>query len=385
MPFIEFSGINYFPDMHCSLGEHMGYRRLSDADKSAIVPIFGLTRRSGAADLADGIRLISDSAGENPFLLDLDHRPAPAPWIARDPIDPVADARRVANETASQIAYNAELARLLNSADGFAAWREFCTDFPTAAPFLQYTDPAGERLSLLRQASQMSRGGGSIALRIKEGYEDDFSVIIPEIISVIDDPQQLLLIFDCGQGRQRINERADFARRGIRAILGDLSLSQQAAVKAVCMSNSFNAPTHSGLRSSPNLDWRLWRSAREAFPFAFGDYAATPRLGALSGFVPRDWRATVVFPQAESWLMYRSPNSNDAAGWVEGAAELLVHDDFQPVPDTWGAQLITQAAGGNLDGADSARYWYASKVNLHINRQIRHAAEQASTGDEGGD
>lgn len=385
MSFIDFSGASYFPDLHCSRGEHLGYRQLSDADKSAIVPIFGLTRQNGASDFAEGIRNISESAGGTPFLLDLDHRPAPEPWVARDPTDREADARRVEAETASQRAYNAELARLLNPADGFVAWREFCAEFPNAAPFLRYTDPTGERLSLLRQASQLARGGGSIALRIKEGFEYDFSLIVPEIISVIDDPQQLLLIFDCGQGRTRIHERVEFARRGIAQILSYLSLSQQAAIKAVCMSNSFNAQAHSGLKSLTNLDWRVWRGAREAFPFAFGDYAATVRSPSLSSFIPREWRATVVYPLEESWLVYRSPNSNDSAGWVDGAAEVSAHVDFPPVPDTAGAQLISQALSGNLNEADSARYWYASKVNLHIHRQIRYAEGQVYVGDGGGD
>jgi len=50
--------------------------------------------------------------------------------------------------------------------------------------------------------------------------------------------------------------------------------------------------------------------------------------------------------------------------------------------------MIEQAANGNLEGLNSARFWYATKVNIHIHRQIAYSAEQLEAGasdDEDGD
>jgi hypothetical protein len=162
---------------------------------------------------------------------------------------------------------------------------------------------------------------------------------------------------------------------------------QRSEVRAVCMSNSFNAPTHSGLRDSPmpNLDWQLWREAADFYPLAFGDYAATPRSGAHSSFQPRDWRATVVYPLDEAWLAYRAPNTNDEQGWIDGAVAVQARAEYEPAPATWGVTMIEQAAGDNLDGLNSARFWYATKVNIHIHRQIAYSAEQLSAVSDGDD
>lgn len=390
MPSIEFSGIAYYPDLLCTPGEHMGYRRLSDDDKDALVPILSLSRRPSAADLADSIRMIRETAGDRPFLLDLDPRPAPPPYVARDPADPEADRRRVEAETRTQESYNRELRRLLAAEDGFVAWRTFCEDFPEAVPFLQYEDPAADGLDVLRQAALLARGGNSIAIRIRQDTDLAIVGLVAQIVSILDHPGQLLIVIDCGQGRLRISERAEFARSIIQGILSEISIVQRSEVRAVCMSNSFNAPTHSGLRDRPanNLDWRLWREASEVYPFAFGDYAATPRLGAHSSFQPRDWRATIVYPLDESWLAYRAPNTNDEQGWIDGAEAIIASPEFPPAPNTWGVDSIQQAARGDLDGLNSARFWYAAKVNIHIHRQISHAAEQIaaiSGGDDDGE
>jgi len=390
MPSVEFSGITYYPDILCTPGEHMGYRRLSDQDKDSIVPIFGLSRRPSAPDLTDSIRMITESVGDRPFLLDLDPRPAPPPYVARDPADPAADRRRVAAETQAQESYNRELRRLLSAQDGFAAWREFCNIFPEAVPVLQFEDPVADGLDLLRQAAMLARGGNSIAIKIRQDTDPAIIGLVAQTIAILDHPGQLLIVIDCGQGRLRISERAEFARTRMQAILSELSVTQRPEVRAVCMSNSFNTPNHSGLRDrpTPNLDWRLWREASEVYPFAFGDYAATHRPGAHSSFQPRDWRATVVYPLGESWLAYRAPNTNDEQGWIDGAVAIRDRPEYPPAPGVWGVEMIEQAAGDDLEGLNSARFWYAAKVNIHIHRQLAYSAEQlaaASNGDDDGE
>jgi hypothetical protein len=385
MPAVDFAPITYFPDLLATRSEQLGYRRLSDEDKDSLVPIFGLTHRRGSPDLSDAIQLITGSAADRPFLLDLDHRPVPPPYEARNPADPEAEARRVRAEREVQERYNALLAHLLSVGDGFAAWRELAGRFPNAIPMLQYTDLQAEARNVLRQAALLSRNGGSIGVRIRRGSAAAAPQVISQIIAILDAPNQLLIILDCGQGRIHLSDRAGFARDTIQAILSELDVVQQSKVRAVCMSNSILHPNHDLMRPLPNLDWRIWRSAREVFPFAFGDYAAMSRPAAHSAFVPRDWRATVTYPLPESWLIYRSPNINDPAGWVEGSQAIMNHADFEPPPDAWGVTLIKAAAEGNIEDVESARFWSAAKVNLHLCRQIRYSASQLGEPGGGGD
>lgn len=385
MPRINFSSFDYYPDLLCSVGEHMGYRHLSAADKDRILPIFQLSRRGSAPDLTEVRQAIRDSAGDRPFILDLDSRIAPDPYEAQNPQNPAQEARRLAQERAAQASYNAELESLLDPTDGFANWRRTVATFPNAIPMLKFNDPDAEGLSILRQAALLARDGGSLAIRFREDDSESAADTIATLASVLDSIDQLLIILDCGQHRQRLDDRVEFLQRTMRGILAGLEIGQRSRVRAVCMSNSFTAPNNDLFATRTNLDWRIWRRAREGFPFAYGDYAATPRPAAHSSFIPRDWRATVVYPLAESWTIYRHPDAGDETGYVSGTQELLEREDFEPAPDTWGTNLIRRAAAGTAQDELSARFWYAAKVNIHIHRQIQHAATmvaEASDDDE---
>jgi hypothetical protein len=207
---------------------------------------------------------------------------------------------------------------------------------------------------------------------VSEESENSIYSLLPQIVSILESPERLLIIVNCGQGRQFIPRRAEFARAAITRVLSGLDIAEQPMVRAVCMSNSFPRIGHDGLRMSVNFDWRIWREAREGFPFSFGDYGATHRI-ARGPFVPLDIKSSVVLPLDESWLIYRHENANDPSGWIAGAQAVVAHEAFADAPDIWGTHLIQQAAGGNISDIDAPRFWYASKVNLHLHRQLGFA------------
>jgi hypothetical protein len=374
MPTVDFSQYFYYPDLLCGVGEHLGYRELPVGDKQNLVPVLKLSHRSGFTNFDTAVADVTTTSAARPFILDLSHEPAPPPYIPREPTE--ADQRRIERERQAQTSYNRALSALLNPANGFAAWREMAAQFQTGIPTLQYSDANGQAGQILRQAVLLSQGGGCIAIRINQQDGFDICRVIPQIVSILESPDRLLVIVDCDQRRTNISQRASFASEAMSRILSNIDLQSRPLIRAVCMSNSFTQPGHDGLREDyDNLDWRLWREARETFPFLYGDYAAMYRLRRQNTFVPPDWRATVVYPREEEWLVYRHPDASDPQGWQIGSAAITDHARYNPAPRVWGVQVIERAAAGNLTGIDAARFWYGAKVNIHIHRQIPFARQ----------
>lgn len=377
MPIADFAQYPYYPTLRCSTGEHLGYRSLSDANKDRLIPVFELSQRGNAASLDPSIAHIRQTIGNRLFLLDLCHDPAPEPHISANPRDPAAERQRVAQEREAQEAYNRELAQLLDPMDGFSAWRRLVDSFPNAIPVLQYTDADTQARQILRQAALLARNG-SIAVRVKEDDNPRIYEVVSQIFSIIDSPEHMLVIVDCGQGRQLIRQRADFARLAIGRMTDGLEPAQLACVRAVCISNTFTKPSHDGLRHYRNDDWRIWREARQSFPFLFGDYTAMHRFRRMTTFTPSDFRATVVYPLEDAWLVYRHPDANDDGGWGAGAEEMVEHERFRPAPAVWGTGVIERAANGQTADVLASRFWHAVKVNIHIHRQMDVAARNVA-------
>jgi hypothetical protein len=369
MPQVDFSHFYYYPSLLSSAGEHLGYRELPDADKRRLVPIFELSQRGNPANLNDAQTAIRETSAGRPFILDLCKDPAPPPYVPIDPTDD--DLVRIERARQAQASYNTLLQRLLSADDGFAVWREMVANFPNAIATIQFTDAASQARQILRQAMFFSRGGNSIAIRVTEESVPAIYAVIAQIISILESPDRLLIVIDSGQARQFIAPRARYARDAMAHILNSVDIAEQPLVRAVCMTNSFPRPGHEGVRSYRNLDWRLWREAREGFPFTFGDYAAIHRI-PRSSFIPPG-KPTVVLPLDEAWIIYRHTNTNDETGWVTGARLISENENFATAPAIWGTNVIRRAATGDLNGLNYAWAWHASKVNIHIHRQLDFA------------
>lgn len=370
MPKIEFQNFFYFPSLLCSDSEHIAYSRLSSADKNRIVPVFELSRRRSDPDLKASAQTIKKTTKERPFILSLDKRPAPNPYRAKNPKDPVAEAKRIAEETAAQKSYNVALNKLLNPFGGFAAWRQVVSAFPNTVPMLQHNDAKQEEDDILLQAAYFMETGSTLAIKVSPDGAADACSVVSKIISQLGNPEKLLIIFDCGQGRAKINEKIEFVKGGILSVQKGIGRSDRLNVQAVCMSNSYPNLGHDGYKTFKNLDWKVWQEVSKVYPFSFADYAAVFRSAKHSSFIPRTWRPTVVYSTNDEWLVYRGPNANDEQGWIQGSKEIGGDPKFDQTDKCWGTDLIKTAAGGVIDGVDSARFWHAQKTNCHIHRHI---------------
>ncbi len=376
---VNFSDYAYFPALLSSAEEHMAFENLNADTKDALLPIFEISRHSTATNFDQAIASLRHVAGNRPFILDLYKEPPPQPREPRDREDADSMERYQRQMVLYQSHANA-LTTLLNSTDGFSAWRELTATFPNAVPTLQFSDAARENRQVIRQAANLARNGNSFAIRITSAVDGSIFEAMAAITSILDTPEQMLLIVDCGQGRIQIPHRAEFAAQAIARVHTLLSLAERAQIRAVCLSNSFMKPSRDGFSTWDNLDWRLWEAATETHAMTFGDYGASNRF--QSTYMPSDWRATVVMPLDHSWQIYRHPNANDRDGWIVGARRIRDEGGLDGAPDCWGTRMIGRAAEGNIAGVESARFWRAAKVNIHITRQTTFAGGPALEWDE---
>lgn len=376
---VNFSQYSYLPCLQCSEWEQIAYAELSSEDKDAILPIFELSQIKYEAPFEDSVSSLSSLLANRPFVLDLAKDRAPPSYVPKK--NP--DHARIAKLQAAQDAYNASLTDLLAPADGFATWRTLVQKFPTAVPVLQFTDPETQGKQILRQASQLTKNGFShLAVRVTEETNEAIFPIIGQVIAVLESAAQLLLIVDCGQGRIRISERADFARKAISRVLEELEPAQAQYLSAVCLSDSYTTPGNAVLKLYDGHSWQLWSEAREKFPFLFGDYGANHRIKKANTYMPGDWKAQVVYPLPESWIVYRHPNAQDSEGWIAGSRAVKADENFDGKCACWGSNLIERASNGDIDGIASARFWHAAKINMHIHRLIGYAPEVMGGGED---
>lgn len=373
MTVVSFSSFNYVPVLATTEVERIAYERLRDSTRDAILPLFELTRHRSAIDFEESCHLLQDFV-TNQFILDLDKRVAPPPYQAQNPSNPVAEQQRVARETQENDAFNTYLSALLSPANGFQRWRELASCFPNAVPVLQYTNPAAQANAIIRQASLLSQGGNSIALRIFSSQSEVVCQIATQIIAMLPASSQIIIIFDCGQGRRGASEKAAWVQDSLQKIIAGLEIEQAAALSAVCMSNSYPQPNHEGIRIVENFDRTIWTEASESFPFIFGDYAASHKASALSSFLPRTYRATVVHSLDQAWVVHRHQNSDDPMGWAEGSAAIIASGEFSPM-ESWTDESIHAVAGGVLGEMSTPRPWHAARISGHIERQFAYQPE----------
>ncbi|HEX6374455.1 MAG TPA: hypothetical protein VFZ91_01915 [Allosphingosinicella sp.] len=375
MQTVDFSRYKYVPAILSDPVGEVAYTRLSAETRAGVLALFELCWRPRARDFEDCIGFISRVEGSHPYLLDIDKRRAPAPYEPRDPSDPVAAQQRYCQEKAAQVSFNSELDRLLRPNDGFYNWREFLSRFPSSIPVLQMTNPAAQWDDILRQAELLCVGGASAAFRIRETRVEDLCSLACEILQRLPNPRQLLIILDCGQGRVRLPQRAAFASNALEMIQSQIGAHRMKAFRAVCMSNSFTLPAHKGMRFKENHDWEVWQRVSATIPLAFGDYAASEREEAHSSYRPWDYRATVTHALPGGWLISRHANKNDPKGWTDGCQKIEKDFRFAPL-SSWCDRLISETAKAAETASEEPRFWHASRINGHIERQYSQATRR---------
>ncbi len=366
---IDFGLYRYYPALQSAPPEHLGYQRLPDTDKDLLLPIFELNWRRGKADLNPAVELIKESAAKRSFILDLSKEPAPPAFIPQS-----GPTKESIEQQAISDAYNLLLAKLLNPDDGFREWRTFAAQFPNAIPTLQFEDAAAQSRQILRQAALFLKSRSALAIRVTLDVDDTIFTVIGQIFSILDNPGQLLVVLDAGQGRVGFKNRAEESARRLTLLHKEVPVTQRHLLRIVQMSSSFPSALKDDLSTVKSYDWSLWRKVREAGVVLFGDYGGI-RRHQNNWFIPSEWRATTIYPFDEAWLVYRDENAQDSGGWIKGAGKISKADGYSSEAGIWGSDAIERAKRGKLDGMEQVQNWRAAAVNLHLHRQIRVAGD----------
>ena len=125
----ELGGVSYIPILSIRPAEMKALQELPERDKDLLLPCFKLRPWAGAHHLSSALDRIEDAYGERPYFLDLAEE-EPAPATPR----PVHD----------------ELSALRVSADGYANWCRFVSQFRHVMPAVQVNEPAEIRLQVER-------------------------------------------------------------------------------------------------------------------------------------------------------------------------------------------------------------------------------------------
>lgn len=365
---VVFSQYPYIPCLQCSEAESMAYAKLTNEDKESILPIFEINQIKNESSFSDSIESLKKLIPDRPFILDISKVKAPDAHSKKG--EPLDDKGKKIQK--AQNSYNNSLAKVLSPTNGFANWRDIASNFPNAVPVLQFSSPEIQGKEILREASQFQKKGFSqIAIRIDQETSEEVFFIIGQVIAILDDPSQLFIIVDCEQGRQKISERAEFAKKAISSVLEQVDSGQRQNVSAVCLSDGFTSLKSTPVKFHNMISRELWAKASEIFPFIYGDYGANHRRKSQTTYIPPTWKAQVFYPCDDGWIVYQHENAQDPQGWIDGANIIKKMDKFDGACDCWGSNLLESAAGGDIAGCQSARYWYASKINMHIHRQIK--------------
>jgi len=358
--------------MQSSDAEHLAYRKLSDQDKDRIMPIFEITQFKTGVQISDAKLQIKSSVEDRAFILDISHMPAPGIYIPK--VDPDMD--KINGQQVKQDEYNTNLSSLLDPQNGFQSWRSLCSEFENSVPVIQFRDALKQSNSILRQASLLSNKHDKLAIRITHNTDENIFRVIGQIIAVIDKVSDLLIILDAGQGRLKKEGRVDFAKNAIAKIKSEVEPSQSADLEFVFLHDSYTTPSAKPLVKYANYAWELWDEVNSEFSVSFGDYTAHKRISKKNTYVPGEWKATVVYPLDEMWLVYRDANNQDADGWIRGARSVCEQEEFEGVPECWGGKILQNAFDGDLAATSSAKYWHAAKINMHIHRQIKYSFQR---------
>lgn len=335
---ISFDEYNYYPALRTRAAELTGLKNLSAAHKEKVLPLVTLGKWPRSDDIQASLEKAVDAMGDLPLLLDVTREPK--------------------HHTQSSQA-------LLAPEGNFEAWRRFVSQYEQVVPVVQITDEAKLR-EIIVQAREFERERGSLAFRIINLHRD-ISKVISALVA-LESPASAMIFLDVGYIRGNLPLAA-------AAAIGAINQVRQEVPEAIIsvLSTSFPSSVTAFCQQTPErgvidiMERELFESLGGSDICIYGDHSSIHAVvyeDVGGRFVPR-----IDLPLDDAWCFERRPGA-DSSGYVDAANAILLAYPNIAEADSWGAEMIRNAARGEIAGMGSPAKWIAVRVNMHIARQI---------------
>jgi hypothetical protein len=336
---IQFENYNYYPTLRTRGAEILGLEKLSDENKKKILPIITLGKWHRSDDIKTSMNKTIESVNGNQFIVDV--------------------TQEVKHHCESSL-------DLLSHQQNFKKWIDFCSQYEKIIPTVQITELAKLR-DIVMQAKILESQYGYIAFRIKN-IHTDVNRVISSLVA-LDKPQNAIIFIDLGYIRESfpaaviatINAINQIRTEIPEAIISILTTSFPSSVIRFCHENK-----QSGFIDVMERDFH--QSIGGQSVAIYGDHGSIHSVvydDVMGRYIPR-----IDIALDDAWYFERRPDSKDANGYIDAAKSILKEYPSYESDPSWGAEMIRNAASGNVTGMGSPAKWIAVRVNLHLSKQI---------------
>ncbi|MGA3827269.1 beta family protein [Pseudomonas chlororaphis] len=338
---IFFDDFKYYPSLRSRPAELIGYENLSDQHKDAIITTFTLGAWPRQPNIEVPLSRIVNATSGRPFILDLTVEPS---FITDD-------------------------IKHLKDPDGnFKNWRNFISqiDVPVI-PVIQITQDS-KTSQIIRQARDFEKSGcNKLAFKVRDFGEDTAKII--SALSALDATENAITIIDAGYIRDTLPASLAGCISTINEIRDELEDAEIAVTATSFPSSvvSFLDPNSGGKRGLIAMYESKIHDAIGSGAAIYGDHGSIHSRVYVTGggrYTPR-----IDYPLNDAWIFERRPENN-SSGYIDAAKVLMASYSEIEDDDTWGAEMIRQAAKGNIEGMKTPASWIAARVNMHISKQI---------------
>ncbi|MFQ2105298.1 beta family protein [Aeromonas rivipollensis] len=335
---INFDDYSYYPALRTRAAEILGLNQLTHDKKEKILPLVTLGKWPRADEIQVSLDKTLEAMDGLPFILD------------------------VTQENKHHCASSLEL---LSSENNFSNWISFCSRNDAIIPVVQMPESARLR-DVVQQARTLEREKGAIAFRIKN-LNTDINKTIASLVS-LDSPESAIIFIDLGYIRGHISAMTSAAINAINQIRTELPEAIISVLPTSFPSSVANFSGESGQFGYIDIMEREFHQAIGGRSVSiYGDHSSIHSVvyDDVGGrYVPR-----IDVALDDAWFFERRPGL-DSKGYIEAAKAILKRYPDYLDDESWGAQMIRNAASGDIVGMGSPAKWISVRVNLHITKQI---------------
>lgn len=335
---VNFDSYSYYPALRTRAAEILGLSKIATEKKEKILPLITLGKWPRSDEIQVSLDKTIEAMEGFPFILD------------------------VTQENKHHCNSSFEL---LSPENNFKKWIEFCSQNDCIIPVVQMPDSARLR-DISLQAKLLEKERGSLAFRIRN-LNTDINKVISSLIS-LDRPENAVVFIDLSYIRGNISVATSAAISAINqirteipeTIISVLTTSFPSSVTSFCRAD--------GQGGYIDIIEREFHQAIGGQNVAiYGDHGSIHSVvydESGGRYVPR-----IDIALDDAWCFERRPRF-DSKGYIDAARAILnIYPNYEE-EDSWGAEMIRNAAVGEISGMGSPAKWIAVRVNLHITKQI---------------